>query len=100
MELADLRRSLELGREVRLKVKVVPKSSRSEIAGFMGDGTLKLKVQAPPERGKANAQVCSVLAAAFGVPERNVSIVSGETSPLKQVVVSAPSDLRRRRAPG
>ncbi len=100
MDFAELRRSLELEREVRLKVKVVPKSSRSEIAGFMGDGTLKLKVQAPPERGKANAQVCSVLAAAFGVPDKNVSIVSGETSPLKQVVVSALSDLRRRRAPG
>lgn len=100
MDLDDLRRALESKGAVRLKVKVVPKSSRSEISGFMGDGTLKLKVQAPPERGKANAQVCSLLAAAFGVAEKNVSIVSGETSPLKQVVVSAPSNLRLRRASG
>lgn len=85
---SELRRALDAAGEVRLRVKVVPKSSRSAIAGFMGDGTLKIKVQAAPERGKANAEVRSVLAEALGIHERQVSITSGETSPQKTVVIT------------
>jgi len=45
----------------RLKVKVVPGSSRDQIAGWLGDA-LKIKVTAPPERGKANEAVIEILA--------------------------------------
>jgi uncharacterized protein YggU (UPF0235/DUF167 family) len=33
------------------RVKVIPRSPKSEIAGEMTDGTLKVKVAAPPEKG-------------------------------------------------
>ncbi len=68
-----------------IKVKVVPKSSRSEVVGQMADGTLKVKVAAAPERGKANAELCALLARHFGVPRKNVIILSGETSPTKRL---------------
>ena len=87
MTLSEIRQQLSAGGEVRLKVKVVPKSGRSEIAGVMADGTLKVKVQAAPERGKANAEVCALVAAELGVKPRNVIILSGETSQLKTVLV-------------
>lgn len=74
--------------ELCLNVKVVPHSSRCGIAGFMADGTLKAKVQAPPEKGKANAELCALLARELGVAPRNVVIVRGEKSTLKQVRVS------------
>ncbi len=74
--------------EVRLRVKVVPKSGRSEIAGVMANGTLKVKVHSPPERGKANAEVCAVVAAELGVKPRDVVILSGATSPMKQLLVT------------
>lgn len=74
--------------ELLLKIKVVPRSSRGEIAGVMADGTVKIRVQAPPEKGKANAEVCSVLAREFNVSPRNVRIVSGHASPLKRVRVA------------
>ena len=88
-EIAELRNRLRAGGELRLSVKVVPKSSRSEIAGYMEDGTLKIRIQAPPEKGKANSELCSFLARVLEVTPRNVEIVSGHASPRKQVRVSA-----------
>ena len=48
---------------------------------------MKVKVTAAPEKGKANAEVCELLAREFGVSRRSVEIVRGETSPVKQVVI-------------
>jgi uncharacterized protein len=70
---------------VTLKVKVTPKSPKSGITGRLSDGTLKIRVAAPPERGKANAELCSLLAREYGVPPKNVTILAGETSPTKLV---------------
>lgn len=70
-----------------LRIKVIPKASRDEVAGTMDDGTLKVKVTAIPEKGKANAAVCAVLAKHFQVPKSCVEVVSGHTSSLKQVRV-------------
>lgn len=71
-----------------LRVKVIPKSSKSEVVGYLPDGTLKVKIAAAPERGKANAELCALLARQFGVPRKNVAIVSGETSQYKHVRIS------------
>src|SRR4051794_30842519 len=82
---------------VQLKIKVVPGSSRNGIAGWLGD-TLKVRVTAPPERGKANAAVEATIAATLGVPADGIRIVSGHTSPRKIVEVSglSESELHRR----
>jgi uncharacterized protein (TIGR00251 family) len=73
---------------VELTVKVVPGSSQSRVSGTMADGTLKARVTAPPERGKANAELMSLLARHFGVRERDVEILSGHSSPLKKIRIS------------
>jgi uncharacterized protein (TIGR00251 family) len=72
---------------VTIELKVIPKSSKNEVAGLLGNGALKVKITAAPEKGKANAAICAFLAEEFGVPKKNVRIMRGETSPLKQVVV-------------
>ena len=51
-----------------IRVKVIPRSAKSEFAGEMQDGTLKIRVTAPPDKGLANQEVCALLAAKFGVP--------------------------------
>ena len=63
-----------------MKVKVVPKSAKSEIAGRLPDGTLRVKVAAPPESGKANAELCAFLARYLGIPKSAVTILTGQTS--------------------
>jgi len=70
---------------VTLRVKVIPRSSKNEVGGELADGTLKVYVIAPPEKGKANEQVCAVLAAHYKVPVRAVEIVSGHGNPRKLV---------------
>jgi len=83
--LAELVQRLRAQGRLFLKVKATPKSGRSEVAGWLADGTLKVRLQAAPERGKANAELCRLLARELGVARGNVRIVSGEASPLKQV---------------
>lgn len=87
MSLAELRAALQRDKRLTLSLKVIPKSSKNEIVGFLDDGTMKLKVHAVPEKGKANAEICEFLAQEFGVGKRNVEVVRGETSAHKQVVI-------------
>lgn len=68
-----------------IRVKVTPRSSKSEIVGSLADGTLKVKIAAPPEQGKANAALVALLAAHFKVPRAAVEIVSGHASHLKLI---------------
>jgi uncharacterized protein (TIGR00251 family) len=77
-------------RALTLNVKVVPRSSRSEVAGTMDDGTLKVKVAAVPEKGKANEELCSVLAAHYQVLTRDVTVIAGLTSTRKTVRIMLP----------
>jgi uncharacterized protein len=70
-----------------LTLKVIPKASKNEIVGLLEDGTLKVKITAAPEKGKANAAICDYLAGQFGVSRRNVTLLRGETSHTKQVEI-------------
>lgn len=60
----------------RLSLKVVPGSSRDEVVGWLGD-SLKVKVKAPPEKGKANDAVVALLADRLGVEASSIAVVSG-----------------------
>ena len=75
----------------RLKVKVVPGSSRNEIVGRLGDA-LKIKVTAPPERGKANEAVVEILANRLGIGTDDIVVVSGHSSPSKVLAITGMDD--------
>ena len=70
---------------VELAVKVVPRASKSEVVGMMSDGALKVKLAAVPEKGRANEELCAVLARHYGVPVRDVEVIAGATSTRKRV---------------
>lgn len=84
---ASLLTELQSKGTLKLTLKVIPKSSKNEISGMLKDGSLKIKITAAPEKGKANAAICEFLAAEFGVPKRNIEIVKGETSSSKLIVI-------------
>ncbi len=53
----------------------------------MHDGQVKIRLSAPPEKGKANAALVAYLAKVLSVKKSAVRIVSGTISPIKQIVV-------------
>lgn len=69
---------------VRLKVKVVPGASHDAVDGWLGEA-LKIRVAAPPERGRANAAVQRLLADLLGVTRDQIEILSGQGAPRKVV---------------
>lgn len=70
-----------------LKIKVTPRAARTEIAGEMADGTLKVHVAAPPEKDKANEELCAFLARHFGVARAQAEVVSGHSAARKLVKI-------------
>ena len=76
---------------IKLPIKVVPASSRNCIAGWLGE-TLKVRVTAPAERGKANAAVETIIAEALGVSKECIRVVAGQTSARKLVEIAGLSE--------
>jgi uncharacterized protein (TIGR00251 family) len=79
---------LSMQKPFSFRVKAIPRSARTEVVGKLADGTIKIKVAAVPDHGKANSELCAFLAREFGVPQTHVEIVAGRTSPIKVVRVS------------
>jgi uncharacterized protein (TIGR00251 family) len=72
---------METGQDqtLRLALRVKPGSRRTRIVGAHG-AALKLEVNAPPERGKANEAVRRVLAECLQLPLQSVAVVAGLAS--------------------
>ena len=83
----DLRRKLLRDGSLVLDIKVIPRARSGEVSGLMTNGALRVKVTAVPEKGKANDEVCAVLAAYLGVPKRSVEVIFGRASQQKRVRV-------------
>lgn len=78
-------------------IRVVPRAGQSRVSGVR-DGALLVYLAAPPVDGAANAELIAVLAGALRVPKRSVTIVRGDTSRRKTLLVAGitPSDLTTR----
>ncbi len=72
---------------VRLSIHVAPGARRPGLVGRYGDGW-KVRVSAPPERGRANDAVAALLAVTLGISRRDVTVVAGSTSRDKVVALT------------
>jgi uncharacterized protein len=85
---ANLRCRLGQERSLVLDIRAIPRSRSASVAEVMANGVLKVKVTAAPEKGRANEEICAVLAEYLSVPKRNVSLVNGFTSAQKRVRIT------------
>ena len=81
----------------RLRLRVSPGATRTELAGRHGDAW-RVRVSAAPERGRANQAVVELLAERLGVPRGALAVVSGRASRDKVVELRgiAPDEAERR----
>jgi uncharacterized protein (TIGR00251 family) len=71
----------------RLRVRVAPGAATTHVVGRHGAGW-KVRVNAPPEGGRANEAVVRLLAEALALPARDIDIVSGRASRDKTVTLA------------
>jgi uncharacterized protein len=88
------------GASTRLRLRVIPGSPRAGVVGRHGEAW-KLRVTAPPERGKANEATLDLLAVTLGVERADLRLVAGHGGRDKTVEVSGlrPDEAERRLAP-
>ena len=89
-------RVTETAQGITFNVRVVPRASRSEIAGEF-DGALRVRLAAPPVDGAANRQLIKLLAKELKVPQSAVDIVAGSASKSKTVRIRNVTDDARER---
>ncbi|QKG57423.1 DUF167 domain-containing protein [Hymenobacter sp. BRD128] len=88
-----------------IHVQAKPNARRNELRPGPA-GRWLVRLAAPPHDGQANTALLAFLAAVFGVPQRDVQLLSGHTAPFKKVEITGLSDeagaavLARYRASG
>lgn len=75
------------GRGAALAVRVIPRSSKNEISEIQSDGTIKVRLTAPPVDGKANKALIEFLADVLDLAPSKLEIVAGESARDKLIVV-------------
>jgi uncharacterized protein (TIGR00251 family) len=62
-----------------VKVRAKPKSKKEGVKK-LAEEFFEVRVNAPPEKGRANERIRELLAEYFGVPKSRVRLIRGETS--------------------
>lgn len=74
------------GKACQLRIRVTPRARRNEVVGERGD-MLAVKLAAAPVKGAANKALVQFMAQRLDLPARCLTIVGGETSREKRVLI-------------
>lgn len=86
--MADRKFNLHSGQKgSALAVRVTPRASRNEIVEMLEDGTIKVRIAAPPADDEANTALIEFLADILGVPKSRLDIVAGASGRDKLIAV-------------
>jgi uncharacterized protein len=77
----------DASRGAAFTVKTVPMANRTEIVGIQEDGTIKIRLMAPPVEGEANEELINFLAQFLEVPVKDVEILAGMNNRKKLITV-------------
>ena len=82
---------------VVMTVRVTPCAAKKAVAGQLGDA-LRIRLQAPPVEGRANAALIRFLADHLNVPRSAVQLLTGESGRNKRLLIAGLSeaDIRAR----
>ena len=69
-------------------IKVVPNSPKTEIVWEMEDWTIKIKSRWVQEKWKVNKEIINFLSKELKIEKSKISIISGETSRLKDIKIN------------
>lgn len=87
----SLKDELQAQGTVRFTVRARPGAAQSRIMEVMSDGSVKIAVAAPPEGGRANAELLRFLAEEFAVHKQQVRLLAGQGSREKLVLITRDS---------
>lgn len=79
---------MQLEKVPYLKIKVTPRSHKTEIQEVMADGTIKIRLKSVPEKGKANAELIKFLSKELSVAKENISIIAGKSEQTKLIKIN------------
>jgi uncharacterized protein len=71
----------------RISIKVQPNAGRNQIVGLV-EGVWKIKIGAPPDKGKANKELIDLLSRILDVRKDRLALVRGQTSHNKVVDIT------------
>ena len=71
-----------------ISVRVTPRSSKNEITEVLDDGTIKVKITAPPVDGKANQVLLEFLGKVLGIKANQLEVVAGQTGRDKLITIT------------
>lgn len=73
---------------MKLSLKVKPASKTDEVIRE-ADGSIKVKIKAPPVEGKANKYLIEYLSKKLALPKSKIVLLKGETNSFKTLEVDA-----------
>jgi uncharacterized protein YggU (UPF0235/DUF167 family) len=80
------------GADLLLTIRLTPRAARARIGGTFTDSAgqcwLQASVTAPPDKGKANAALITLLARALRLPQSSILLETGDTNRLKRLRIS------------
>jgi uncharacterized protein (TIGR00251 family) len=81
-----------------ISIRVTPRSPKNEISEILDDGTIKIRLTAPPVEGKANEALIEFVAKILDVKTHQVEIVAGQTGRDKLLTITGlkPEEVQRR----
>jgi uncharacterized protein len=76
---------------MKISIKVVPNAKKNQIIEY-NNGLWRIKIAAPPDKGKANKELVEYLRKILKVKKNQVAIISGHTSHSKIIDIDGVSE--------
>lgn len=73
---------------MKLRLRVKPASKADEVIRE-ADGSIKVKIKAPPVEGKANKYLIEYLSKMLALPKSKIVLLKGETNSFKTLEIDA-----------